>query len=73
MRQAPYEEATVQIDRQMVIDELQKQGKSEHVQKALKELPAKIDHEKHAALLMKFGIDPGQLAERAAQAGIAKL
>jgi hypothetical protein len=64
---------TVKIDRQMVLDELQKQGKSEHVQKALDELPAKIDHEKHAALLMKFGIDPGQLAEKAAKAGIARL
>lgn len=63
----------MQIDRQMVIDELQKQGKSEHVQKALDQLPAKIDHEQHAALLMKFGIDPGQMAEKAAQAGIARL
>jgi hypothetical protein len=63
----------VQIDRQMVIDELQKQGKSEQVQKALNELPTKIDHEQHAALLMKFGIDPGQLAEKAAKAGIARL
>jgi hypothetical protein len=64
---------TMQIDRQFVLDELQKQGKSEHAQKALNELPAKIDHEQHAALLMKFGIDPGQLAEKAAKAGIAKL
>ena len=56
-----------------MLDELQKQGKSEHVQKALDELPAKIDHEQHAALLMNFGIDPGQLAEKAAKAGIAGL
>jgi hypothetical protein len=63
----------MQIDKQFVIDELKKQGQSQHVQKALDELPAKVDHEQHAALLQKFGVDPGQLAERAAKAGIAKL
>ena len=50
------------IDRALVIAELEKQGKNEHVQKALQELPEKIDHEKHAAMLEKFGIDPGKLA-----------
>jgi len=63
----------MQIDRQFVLDELKKQGKNDHVHKALAELPAKIDHEKHASLLMKFGIDPGQLAAKAAEAGIARL
>jgi hypothetical protein len=63
----------VQIDRQLVVEELRKQGKSDQVQKLVNELPAKIDHEQHAAVLMKFGIDPGQLAEKAAKAGIAKL
>jgi hypothetical protein len=63
----------LQLDKQFVIDELKKQGQSQHVQKALDELPAKIDHEKHAALLEKFGLDPGQLAERAAKEGIGKL
>jgi hypothetical protein len=63
----------MQLDKQFVIDELKKQGQSQHVQKALDELPAKIDHDQHAALLEKFGLDPGQLAERAAKAGLAKL
>ena len=62
----------MQIDRQLVLDELKKQGQSDKVQKALDELPAKVDHE-HAALLMKFGIDPGKLAEKAAKSGIANL
>jgi hypothetical protein len=66
-------EASVEIDKQFVIDELEKQGKSEHVQKALDELPAKVDHEQHAALLQKYGIDPGALTEKAARAGLAKL
>jgi hypothetical protein len=49
------------IDKEFVLEELRKQGKNEHVQKAIAELPAKIDHEQHAALLQKFGIDPGKL------------
>ena len=52
----------MEIDRNLVIEELRKAGKEEHVQKALQELPEKIDHEKHAAMLEKFGIDPGKLA-----------
>jgi len=55
------------IDKELVLDELRKQGKNEHVQKALQELPDKIDHNEHAAELEKLGIDPGKLAERAAE------
>jgi len=55
------------IDKEFVLDELRKQGKNEHVQQALLELPEQIDHEKHAAMLQKFGIDPGKLAQRAAE------
>ena len=63
----------MQFDKQFVIEELKKQGQSQHVQKALDELPAKVDHEQHAALLEKFGIDPGKLAEKAAKEGLAKI
>jgi hypothetical protein len=56
-----------------VISELEKQGKSEHVQKALAELPDKVDHEQHAQLLEKFGLDPGKLAADAAQKGLNRL
>jgi poly-D-alanine transfer protein DltD len=61
------------IDKSLIISELEKQGKSEHVQKALQELPDKIDHEQHAQLLEKFGIDPGKLAAEAAQKGLSSL
>jgi hypothetical protein len=57
----------MQIDKSFVIEELRKQGKNEHVQKALQELPEKIDHNEHAAMLEKFGLDPGKLAEKAAE------
>lgn len=58
----------MEFDKQFVIDELQKQGKSEHVQSALAELPANVDHQRDAAVLEKFGIDPGALAEKALKA-----
>ena len=55
------------LDRDLIVEELRKQGKNEHVQKAIEELSEKIDHEKHAAMLEKFGIDPGALAAKAAE------
>jgi hypothetical protein len=63
----------MQFDKQFVIDELEKQGKSDRVQHALDELPEKIDHNHHAALLEKLGLDPGRLAEKAAKEGLTKL
>ena len=61
------------LDKQFVLDELRKEGSSEQVQHALDKLPDKIDHEQHAELLMKLGLDPGKLAEKAAQRGISSL
>jgi hypothetical protein len=56
----------VQFDKEEIVDLLRKEGKNEHVQKALAELPDKLDHEQHAEMLQqKFGIDPGKLAEKA--------
>jgi hypothetical protein len=55
----------MELTKEFVLDELRKQGKNEHVQKAMAELPDKIDHEQHAQMLEKFGIDPGQLALKA--------
>jgi hypothetical protein len=63
----------MQLDKQFVLDELQKEGKSEQVQHALDGLPDKIDHEQHAAMLEKLGLDPGKLAEKAIEKGIASL
>jgi hypothetical protein len=63
----------MQLDKQFVLNELQKAGKTEQAQKAIQELPDKIDHEKHAAVLEKFGLDPGKLAEQAAQGALKGL
>ena len=63
----------MEFDKQFIVEELKKQGQSQRVQQALDELPAKVDHERHAAMLEKLGIDPGKLAEKAAREGLAKL
>jgi hypothetical protein len=63
----------MQLDKQFVLDELRKEGQSEQVQRALDELPAKIDHEQHADLLQRLGLDPGKLAEKAIERGIASI
>lgn len=56
----------MELSKNDVIDLLRKEGKNEHVQTALQELPDKIDHEQHAQMIQqKFGIDPGKLAEKA--------
>jgi hypothetical protein len=61
------------LDKQFVLEELKKAGQSEQVQKAEQELPDKIDHEVHSDLLTKFGLDPGKLAQKAVEKGIASL
>lgn len=63
----------MQLDKQFVLDELRKEGQSAQVQHALEQLPEKIDHEKHAALLQKLGLDPGKLAEKAIERGISSV
>lgn len=61
------------LDKQFVLAELKKEGQTAQVQKAMQELPDKIDHDQHAALLEKFGLDPGKLAEKAAERGLSSL
>jgi poly-D-alanine transfer protein DltD len=60
----------MEVDKQQVISLLQKEGKNEHVQQALNELPDKVDHEQHAQMLEKYGIDPGKLAADAARGAL---
>ena len=63
----------MRLDKQFVLNELGKAGHDQHVERALAELPEKIDHNEHAALLEKFGLDPGKLVEQAAQGGLNSL
>jgi hypothetical protein len=57
----------MQLDKQLILDELRKAGQDQHVQKAIQELPDKVDHEKDAALLEKLGLDPGRLAPKSSR------
>lgn len=58
----------MQLDKNFVLDELRKHANDAQVQKAIQELPDKIDHEQHAAMIQQqFGVDPGKLAEKALQ------
>jgi hypothetical protein len=63
----------MQIDKSFVIDHLREAGENEKVQHALDKLPEKIDHEQHAELLKKVGVDPGELVEKAAKRGLGSL
>ena len=55
------------FDKDFILDEIRKHGRDEQLQKAVQELPEKIDHEQHAALLEKFGVDPGKLVASVAE------
>jgi hypothetical protein len=61
------------IPKELIVKELEKQGKSDRVQHVLQELPEKVDHEQHAELLLEHGIDPGKLVAKAAEGGLEKL
>jgi hypothetical protein len=63
----------MQIDKSFVIEHLREAGQNEKVQHALDELPEKIDHNEHAHMLEKLGVDPGQLAEKAAKRGLGSI
>lgn len=63
----------MQIPTHLIEEELRKQGRSAEAQKILAQLPAEIDHNQHAQLLEKVGLDPGKLAEQAAAKGIESL
>lgn len=51
----------MQIDKQQIIDMLKSQGDDDKAQQAQTELPDKVDTDKDAGLLSKFGIDPKDL------------
>jgi hypothetical protein len=48
----------VEIPKDKILDLIREQGKSDQVQQAEQELPDKVDPERHAGLLQKFGLEP---------------
>lgn len=59
----------MQIDKDMILDLLRKQGDSGKADQAQGELPDKVDTEQHADLLSKFGLDPQDLIAKLAGGG----
>jgi hypothetical protein len=51
----------MEIDKSQILDYLKGQGKNDEASKADSELPDKVDTDKHADLLSRFGIDPKDL------------
>jgi hypothetical protein len=51
----------MQIDKQTILDFLHANGQHDEAHQAESELPDQVDHEQHAGLLEKFGINPQEL------------
>jgi hypothetical protein len=51
----------MEIPKDKVLEMLREQGKGDQAEQAKQELPDKVDPEKHAGMLEKFGLDPKDL------------
>jgi hypothetical protein len=54
----------MQFDKQTVINLIEEQMGSQHAEQAAQQLPDQVDHEQHADLLQKFGVNPQDLMSR---------
>jgi hypothetical protein len=55
----------VEIDRDTIVGMLRERGDTQNADRADQELPSKVDPERDAGMLQKFGIDPSELLSRA--------
>jgi hypothetical protein len=51
----------VEIPKEQILDFLRQHGQDDKASKADQELPDHVDPEKHADVLQRLGIDPGEL------------
>jgi len=63
----------MEIPKEQILDLLRQQGKDDEAGQADQELPDKVDTDKHAGLLEKFGISPADLLSKLAGGGIPGL
>ena len=54
----------MQIPKEQILDLLRRQGKDDQVGEADQQLPDKVDTDRDAGLLQKFGVDPGDLLSK---------
>ena len=63
----------MEIPKEQILDLLRQQGKDDQAGQADRELPDKVDTDKHAGLLEKFGISPADLLSKLGGGGIPGL
>ena len=52
------------LDKQTVLEMISQQGNPQLVEQAEQHLPEQIDHEQHAELLQRFGLDPQRVLDQ---------
>jgi hypothetical protein len=58
------EGVVMEIDKDTVLSLLRERGQDQEAARAEEELPSKVDTERDAGLLQKFGVDPEELLSR---------
>jgi hypothetical protein len=54
----------MKVDKQQVVELIRERGDEEKAQQAAQELPEEVDHEEHADLLARFGVDPQDVLKK---------
>lgn len=54
----------MQFSKQEILDFLHSSGSGQQAPAAQQELPDTVDHEQHASLLEKFGLNPSELISK---------
>jgi hypothetical protein len=54
----------MQFSKQEILNLLHSSGQSQQADAAAQELPDPVDHEAHAGLLQKFGLNPSELLSK---------
>jgi DNA-binding protein H-NS len=61
---ATRETASMQLDKNMILDLLRERGQQDQAAQAEQELPDQVDTDQHAGILQKFGLDPQELIQK---------
>ncbi|MFZ0042938.1 MAG: hypothetical protein WAK93_16645 [Solirubrobacteraceae bacterium] len=54
----------MQIPKDQIISMIESRAGGDQAQQAQQQLPDQVDHEQHADLLQKFGVDPQELMQK---------
>ena len=60
----------MEIPKQQILELLQQQGKGDQIGQADQELPGRVETDKHAGLLEKYGLDPAEILSRIGGGGL---